>query len=61
MGSNNNNRNLYSSEEILTVSQRAAYKAWATRRRNARHADYHARGLKAWATRRQRQNYSQKD
>ena len=59
MSGNSNDNNLYNRN--LTVQQRAGYKAWETRRRNARRADYRARGLKAWATRRARQNYGTED
>ena len=57
MSGNSNDNNLYNPDTNLTVRQRAGFKAWATRRANARRRDYRARGLKAWITRRARKNF----
>lgn len=58
---NSNDNNFYNPQENLTVRQRAARKAWVTRQRNARRADYRARGLKAWVTRRANKYYGTRE
>jgi len=57
MSGNSNDNNLYNPDVNLTVRQRAGYKAWETRRANARRRMLSERAQKAWITRRANQNF----